>query len=55
MSKTIARALGRVSLSLIALALILISTPRVGSAAPRERRFAFEYKATVKDMPLSQI
>lgn len=51
MSKTIARALGRVSLTLIALALILISAPRVGAVAPRERRFAFEYKATVKDIP----
>jgi len=37
---------------LLALALVFAATPREAAArAPRERRFEFEYRATVKDIP----
>src|SRR5215216_4847796 len=35
----------------LAIALFMVSTPRAGAAAQRERKFEFEYKATVKDIP----
>ena len=37
--------------SLLAQALVLVSLPCAVAATPRERKFEFEYKATVKDIP----
>ena len=36
---------------LLAMTMLLGSTPQTSAATPRERKFDFEYKATVKDIP----
>ena len=50
--KSIIRSKLRLSVSaMLAMSLLFIPVFQVGAAVPRERKFEFEYKATVKDIP----
>lgn len=51
MSKTKAPAPARALLLLAALSAALVAAPSAAAFAPRERRFTFEYKTVVKDVP----
>lgn len=51
MKRSIHNALKNVAASAIAIGLLIASVPNALASTPRERRFEFEYKATIKEIP----